>query len=157
MRLAQTGRSVLIVALLAMANLAPAQAPDPFAGMWQLDADNSTFDPGPGPTDRSMKFEITANGLHHQTLTPTLFAGTNIIEYTAKFDGKDYEILGSGLDTVSLKRLDAKTIERTGKESGKVSETCTMKISADGQTLTVTTKGAFRGTPYSSVQILKRQ
>jgi hypothetical protein len=156
MRLAQTGGSVLFVALLAAA-LALAQAPDPFAGAWQLDADNSTFDPGPGPTDRNMKFEVTANGLHHQTLTPTLFAGTNIIEYTAKFDGKDYEILGSGLDTVSLRRVDAKTIERTGKESGKMSETCTMKISADGKTLTVTTKGAFRGTPYSSVQILKRQ
>jgi len=53
--------------------------------------------------------------------------------------------------------VDAKTIERTGKESGKVSETCEMKISPDGKTLTVTTKGAFRGTPYSSVQILKRQ
>ncbi len=134
-----------------------AQAPDPFAGTWQLDADNSTFDPGPGPTDRSMKFETTPNGLHHQTLSPTLFAGTNIIDYTAKFDGKDYEITGSGLDTVSLKRIDAKTIERTGKESGKVSESCTMKISADGKTLTVTTKGTFRGTPYSSVQVLKRQ
>jgi len=143
--------------VLLVAALATAQTPDPFVGTWQLDADNSTFDPGPGPTDRTMKFEMTPNGLHHQTLTPTLFAGTNIIEYTAKFDGKDYEILGSGLDTVSLKRVDAKTIERTGKESGKVSETCEMKISPDGKTLTVTTKGAFRGTPYSSVQILKRQ
>jgi hypothetical protein len=143
-------------AVLLMAALAAGQAADPFAGTWQLDADNSTFDPGPGPMDRSMKFDVTANGFHHQTLTPTLFAGTNIIEYTAKFDGKDYEIVGSGLDTVSLKRIDAKTIERTGKESGKVSETCTMKISADGKTLTVTTKGTFRGTAYSSVQILKR-
>jgi hypothetical protein len=31
-----------------------------------------------------------------------------------------------------------------------------MKISADGKTLTVTTKGEFRGTAYGSVQILKR-
>jgi len=70
-------------ALLLVAALAAAQTPDPFVGTWQLDSDNSTFDPGPGPTDRTMKFEMTANGLHHQTLTPTLFAGTNIIEYTA--------------------------------------------------------------------------
>jgi hypothetical protein len=147
----------LSAATLLMAGLAAAQAPDPFIGTWQLDPDNSKFDPGPGPTDRTMKFEMTPNGLHHQTLTPTLFAGTNIIDYTAKFDGKDYEITGSGLDTVSLKRIDAKTIERTGKESGKVSESCTMTISADGKTLKVTTKGNFRGTPYSSVQILKRE
>jgi hypothetical protein len=147
----------LSMAALLLAALAVAQTKDPFVGAWELDSDNSTFDPGPGPTDRTMKFEITAGGFRHQTLTPTLFAGTNIIDYTAQFDGKDYEILGSGLDTISLKRVDANTIERTGKESGKVSETCTLKISADGKTLTVTTKGAFRGTPYSSVQILKRQ
>jgi hypothetical protein len=147
----------LSMAALLLAALAVAQTKDPFVGTWELDSDNSTFDPGPGPTDRTMKFEITAAGFRHQTLTPTLFAGTNIIDYTARFDGKDYEILGSGLDTISLKRVDASTIERTGKESGKISETCTLKISADGKTMTVTTKGAFRGTPYSSVQILKRQ
>jgi hypothetical protein len=144
-------------AVLLLAALAAAQTSDPFVGTWLMDANNSTFEPGPGPTDRTMKFEITPAGLYHQTFTPTLGGGTNIIEYTAKFDGKDYEILGSGLDTVSLKRVDPKTIERTGKEGGKESETCTMKVSPDGKTLTITTKGAFRGTAYSSVQVLKRQ
>jgi hypothetical protein len=53
--------------------------------------------------------------------------------------------------------VDANTIERRGKESGKVSETAMMKISPDGKTLTITTKGNFRGTEYSSVQIFTRQ
>ena len=156
MRPEHASRAALVLALL-VSVLVGAQTKDPFVGAWQMDGDNSTFVPGPGPTDRTMIFDITDARFHHQTLTPTLFAGTNIIEYTAKFGGKDYEILGSGLDTISLKRVDANTIERTGKESGKVSESCTLKISADGKTLTVTTKGEFRGTAYSSVQILKRQ
>jgi hypothetical protein len=155
-------KPILLLATILAAVLAPSisgQTPkgnDAFAGNWTLDPDNSTFDPGPGPMERHMLFEMKDGALKHVTRTPTLFAGTNMIEYTARFDGKDYEILGSGLDSVSLKRLDANTIERTGKESGKVAENCTMKISADGKTLTVTTKGAFRGTEYSSVQVYTR-
>jgi hypothetical protein len=133
-----------------------AQAKDPFVGSWTLDPDRSTFNPGNPPMERHMTFELKDGMLKHVTRTPNLFGGSAMIEYSAKFDGKDYEILGSGLDSVSIKRVDANTIERTGKESGKMAETCTMKVSADGKTLTVTTKGAFRGTEYSSTQILNR-
>jgi hypothetical protein len=143
--------------LLTWAGAAPSQTKDPILGTWELDTDNSTFSPGQPPLSRTMKFEMQDGALFHQTLTPNLFGGANIIQYTAKFDGKDYDIIGTGLDTVSLKRVDTNTIERTGKESGKVAETCIMKVSADGKTLTVTTKGSFRGTDYSSMQILKRQ
>jgi len=42
--------------------------------------------------------------------------------YTANFDGKDYPLSGSalGADKVSLKRIDARTTERTDKKDGKV-------------------------------------
>jgi len=56
---------------------------------------------------RSTKLELEADGsLHHLIYTPSLFAGVNFIEYAAKFDGKDHKIRGTGLDTVSLKRVD---------------------------------------------------
>jgi len=134
-----------------------AQAKDPFVGSWMMDPDKSTFTPGPVPVERYMTFAMSDKGMTHLTKTPSLFGGSSNITYTAKFDGKDYEILGTGLDTVSLKRVDTNTIERTGKESGKVSETAVLKISPDGKTLTVTTKGNFRGTDYSSVQVFTRQ
>jgi hypothetical protein len=147
----------LLLSLAVLPAVVLAQAKDPFLGEWELDTDNSTFTPGQPPISRTMKFEMRDGGFFHQTLTPNLFGGSNIIQYTAKFDGKDYDIIGTGLDTISLKRADANSIERTGKESGKVAENCTMKVSPDGKTLTVTTKGTFRGTDYSSVQILKKQ
>ena len=118
MRPEHASRAALVLALL-VAVLATAQPKDPFAGAWQMDGDNSTFTPGPGPTDRTMIFDITDARFHHQTLTPTLFAGTNIIEYTAKFDGKDYEILGSGLDTIALKRVTPIPSNAPARKAGR--------------------------------------
>jgi hypothetical protein len=48
-------------------------------------------------------------------------------------------------------------ITYTAKFDGKVSERAVMKVSADGKTLTITTKGKFRGTECSSGQIFVRQ
>jgi hypothetical protein len=152
----------LVIALVLAAPLCtclpPAEAKNPFLGTWLLDADQSRFVPGPGPEDRTMTFQEKEGGLRHLTKTPNLFlSSTDDIDYTAKFDGKDYPIVGTGLDTVSLKRVDSHTIERTGKVRGKVTENCTMKVSPDGKLLTITIKGSYNGTDYSSVQVLHRQ
>jgi len=155
--------AIALMAGTALLDLVPfaaaqGQEKDPFLGAWLLDADQSKFTPGPGPEDRTMIFEEKDGGMRHLTKTPNLFlSSTDDIDYTAKFDGNDYPITGTGLDTVALKRVDAHTIERTGKVRGKVTETCTMKVSPDGKTLTVTIKGSYNGTDYGSDQILHRQ
>jgi hypothetical protein len=135
-----------------------AQTKDPFAGTWQLDVDKSKFVPPPGPASRMMTIEVKPDGsFRHVMTTPGQFGGQTEIEYTAKFDGKDYMILGTGLDTVALKRVDQNTIERTGKERGKEAETCMMKLSPDHNTLTMTIKGTYNGVNYSSTQVYHRQ
>ena len=146
-----------LTALLFLIRPAHAQSKDLFIGTWVLDADHSQFTPGPGPTDRKMIFEMKPNGLHHLTDTTGNNGGVSTIDYTAKFDGADYPIDGTAIDTVSLKRADANTIERTGKVRGMPAETCTMKVSSDGKTLTMSTKGSYHGTNYSSTQVYKRQ
>ena len=151
---------VLLLAPALYSNASPTgnQSKDPFVGTWMLNGDKSTFVPGPVPEDRIMIFEIKDSGLHHITKTRNLFlGGTDDIDYTAQFDGKAYAITGTGLDTVSLKRVDVNTIERTGKVRGKPAETCTMNVSTDGKTLTMTVKGTYNGTNYSSTQIFERQ
>ncbi len=80
----------------------------------------------------------------------------HIADYTAHFDGKDNVIRGSALDTVSLKRINARTVERTGKVRNAAVETQTWSISADGRTLTVTTKGSNDGDDYSRVEVFDR-
>jgi hypothetical protein len=57
--------------------------------------------------------------------------------FTAKLDGKDYPFKGSySFDTVSLKRIDDRTVEETNKRGGKVISVHTITVSPDGKTLT---------------------
>jgi len=58
--------------------------------------------------------------------------------YTAKFDGKDYPYKGSyQADAVSLKRIDARTIEETDKRDGTAVSIYKMTVSADGKSMTI--------------------
>ena len=70
---------------------------------------------------------------------------------TAKVDGKDYPVKGSyTYNSVSLKRVDARTIEETDKRDGKVIEVDKMTISPDGKKMTevVTNKLTGRTSTY---------
>ena len=63
-------------------------------------------------------------------------------QYTANFDGKDYPLTGSQVaDTVSLKRIDRWTTDRTDKKAGSVAQTLKRVVSQDGKTMTVTVNG----------------
>jgi hypothetical protein len=78
--------------------------------------------------------------------------------YTAKFDGKPYPIPNQGKASVTLKRVDASTIERTldGADVGK--ETATWTLSADRKTLTVVAKGTdATGVAYTSTQVYEKR
>jgi hypothetical protein len=58
--------------------------------------------------------------------------------YDAKFDGKDYPFKGDpGTSSVSLKKIDANTIEETDKRNGKVISVSRMTVAADGKTMKV--------------------
>jgi hypothetical protein len=58
--------------------------------------------------------------------------------YTAKLDGKDYPYKGDpGVTSVSLKKIDANTIEETDKRKGKPIYVSRMTVSADGKTMQI--------------------
>lgn len=149
--------AILLLSVLSLS----AQTKDPLIGTWLLDLTKSTYDPGPPPDGaRTMVFAPVENGFKHTTRTKTQNNGAFdiVIEYTAKYDGKDYPMDPEAtVDQVSLKRIDANTVERTGKVRGKVAETMTLKVSRDGKTLTVTTMGTYQGNDYNSVQVFDRQ
>lgn len=67
--------------------------------------------------------------------------------YSAKFDGKDYPYKGDpGTTSVSLKKIDANTIEETDKRDGKVTSVSRMTVSPDGQTMTMEINDTLHGT-----------
>jgi hypothetical protein len=70
--------------------------------------------------------------------------------YDAKFDGKDYPIKGDrGGSTVSLARVDDRTIEETTKREGKVVGVSRVTVAPDGSTLTMIYEDKQRGTKTS--------
>jgi GH15 family glucan-1,4-alpha-glucosidase len=68
------------------------------------------------------------------------------VSYTAKLDGKDYPVKGSYFyNSVSLKRVDDRTIEETDKRDGKVVEVAKMTVSPDGKKMTVVAEDKLTG------------
>lgn len=75
--------------------------------------------------------------------------------YTAKLDGTDAPVKGAyGFDTVSLKKIDARTIEETDKRDGKVVDVAKMTVSPDGKKMTIvdTSKVTDRTSTYVALK-----
>jgi hypothetical protein len=119
-----------------------AQAADPLEGTWQLNLEKSTFKFTPGPKGQLRTYRIT-DGLERMTARgvssekkPTL------VRYEARYDGKEYDMTGStGGNKISLRRIDPLTTESTQKRDGKPTVVALRRVSEDGKTLTVTSKG----------------
>jgi len=155
-------RATVIALLIGAALLLPhtlvfGQAKDSLLGNWVLDRGKSTFDPDTTLQNRSVEFAAKDGGVSFLQKTVQGNGNTVQIDFVAKYDSKDVPISGSQLDTVSLKRVNANTVERTGKVKGVVAETATMVVSGNGKILTITTKGSLDGVDYSSTQVYEKQ
>jgi len=137
-----------------------AQTTDARVGTWKLNVAKSKYSPGPAPQSQTLKIEPSGKG---EKITSEVVAADGkrtTSTYTANFDGKDYPLSGSalGADKVSLKRIDARTTERTDKKDGKVIQTLTRVVSQDGKTMTVTTKGTNpEGKAINNVVVFDKQ
>ncbi|HYM05437.1 MAG TPA: hypothetical protein VEU11_02660 [Terriglobales bacterium] len=117
-------------------------AADPIAGTWKLNAPKSKYTPGPPPKSATITYEETADGTKRTGESVDAEGKTTSFEYTAKYDAKDYPVTGSDLyDTITLKRIDAHTIEATLKKSGKVVSNARRVVSKDGKLMTLTITG----------------
>jgi hypothetical protein len=81
--------------------------------------------------------------------------------YTAKYDGKDVTVSGSGLpyDTVAIKQVDANTLtDVRSKKGGTYKATGRFSVSSDGKTATLTTKGTGAdGKPFTGMTAYEKQ
>jgi hypothetical protein len=94
------------------------------SGTWQQDQFSAASD-----SLVTVKYESTADGLKMEWNGQT---------YDAKFDGKEYPTKNDpGNTMISLKRIDANTIEETDRRGGKVTDITRMVASADGKSLRV--------------------
>ena len=141
-----------------IANLS-AQASDPRMGTWKLNVAKSKYSPGPAPQALTVKVEPSGQGEKATAEFVNADGTRTTTQYTANYDGKDNPLPGSQIaDTVSLKRIDARTTDRTDKKGGKVAQTLRRVISKDGKTMTVTTKGTnAQGQAVNNVAVFAKE
>ena len=134
--------------------------PDPRTyGTWKLNVAKSKYSPGPAPKSLTAKWEPAGQGVKLTSEGISADGKPMSGGYTANYDGKDYPMVGSpAVDTVSFRRIDANTIERTDKKAGKVVQVLTRVMAKDGKSFTVTTKGTnAKGEPVHNVSVFEKQ
>src|SRR5712692_5604046 len=132
--------TALLLAALVLA--VTAAAADQHSGTWKMNPDKSKYSPGPAPKSSTAKIESDENGIKVNVEGTNADGSALHVQYDAKFDGKDYPITGvPNADTISVKRIDANTIQSTSKKGGQVTMTVTSTVSKDGKTRTSTFKG----------------
>jgi hypothetical protein len=102
-------------------------ARDLFAGEWTEDLSKTRMRQG-----LVVKIETDESGAVH-------FLGD--FSYSARFDGKQYDLKNSRNDTVMLELVDPHTVESIYRRDDQVTQKDRWGLSADGQELTLTTTG----------------
>lgn len=130
-----------VALFVGLAFSATAMADDPQTGTWKLNTEKSKYS---GPTPKANMLTITADEKSYKVHGEGVDAQgkPTMTDFTAGFDGKDVSAKGIPYgDTVSLKRVDANTVEVTMKKDGKVLVKVTSVVSKDGKTRTSTFHG----------------
>jgi len=117
---------------------------DPLAGEWTQDLGKTRLAQG-----LVLKIEPDGNG-------GVRFASD--FSYTARFDGKPYDLKSSRNDTVTLALVDPHTVDAIYRRDNQVAQKDRYVVSMDGQQMTVTTTATFEtGQHLTEKLVFKKQ
>ena len=117
---------------------------DPLAGEWTQDLSKTRLRQG-----SPLKIEADGNG-------GVRFSGE--FSYTARFDGKPYDLKNSRNDTVTLQLVDPHTVDAFYRRDNQVTQKDRWVVSADGQEMTLTTTGTYEtGQQATEKLVFKKQ
>jgi hypothetical protein len=119
-------------------------ASDLFAGEWTEDLSKTRLRQG-----LALKIETDgSDGIR--------FLGD--FSYTARFDGKQYDLKNSRNDTVTLELVDPHTVEASYRRDDQVTQKDSWVVSADGQQMTLSTTGTLEtGQRITEKLLFKKQ
>ncbi len=119
-------------------------AKDPLAGEWTQDLSKTRLRQG-----LALKIAVDGND-------GVRFSGE--FSYTARFDGKPYDLKNSRNDTVTLQLVDPHTVDAIYRRDDQVTQKDRWVVSADGQQMTLTTAGTLEtGQHVTEKLAFKRQ
>ena len=104
-------------------------ANDLFAGEWAQDLSKTRLRQG-----LALKIEADGN-------EGVRFSGE--FSYSARFDGKQYDLKNSNNDTVTLQLVDARTVESIYRRDDQIAQRDRWVVSADGARMTLTMTGVL--------------
>ena len=156
---APRGRFVAVAVIATLPLAVTLAQTDPAVGTWKLNVAKSKYTPGPAPKSNTITITAAGNGIHVVASGEDAAGKPTSIDYTATYDGKDASVKGApAYDSVSMKRIDPNTAETARKKEGKTVQTMTRRISADGKTMTVTTRGKDEnGRTINTVAVYDKQ
>jgi hypothetical protein len=153
MERAMTWKAIAIAVTVMFLSNSAFAAENPFVGAWKMNREKSRI-----------TNTVIANQVQLIVIAPYGDNGWTRIQiderdplqsgreehYFAKFDGKDYPSYGGDPRTMSLNRIDDRTVEQVTKRDGRVTSTSRITISADGKQMIVTSNGVNgRGDAYT--------
>ena len=150
--------AVLVALVMAAALDGREQAP--WFGVWQLDQPQpaSRFEQRPYRKVTST-IEPWQDGLKVSYDMVRARGGITHMEWTGRFDGRDYPV--AGMDyflTNAYRRIDDRSYEIVIKVDGRVAANAIAMVSPDGATLTVTTtEKDARGQTIKTIAIYRKQ
>lgn len=115
-------------------------ADNPMLGTWKLNEAKSKLAAGV-PKNNTVTYEVAGDDIKCTIEGVDAQGNATHIEWTGKFDGKDYPLTGDPGqgDTRAYKKVGERTMQGITKKNGKVTSTSRIAIAADGKSRTVTT------------------
>jgi hypothetical protein len=147
-----------LTAVLCLAAGVIALAADPNVGTWKLNEAKSKFAAG---AIKNVAVVYTAVGDNYKCVVDGVGGDGKPThnEWTGKFDGKDYPVIGDpAADTRSLKLVKPGHYALTNKKDGKTVVAGTVILSADNTSRTLTTEMTdAAGKKQTSIAVYDRQ
>lgn len=149
-----------LVVLLAAPPAADGRQAAPWLGTWQLNPAKSTRRAEPSPYKRvTTRIEPWEDGLKVTYDMVGTRGGVTHMEWTGRFDGRDYAV--QGVDYVltnAYRRIDDRRYEIGIKVDGRLVASAMATVAPDGKTLTVvTTEKDAQGRTVATTSIYDRR
>lgn len=158
-------RMIVLSMLFAVSGVsATYAADDPQVGHWKMDLSKSKYVTAAAPQSSEVTVAPYGKDGVNLMVTQITAKGEKVtIQYSGQYDGKPNPRTETGPgavagQTVTLKRIDAQTVERIVYRDGKAVGTERWVISKDGKTRTVTQSGTdAQGKEINNLQIYLKQ
>jgi hypothetical protein len=153
--------AAFLLAFVVLPLTSAAQTPSSWFGSWSLNVARSAYDPGPPPYTRATytiePWGVDGMKVIYEMVHPR--GGVTHLEWQGRIDGKDYPLQGiDAFVTYAYNQVSPGVYGTIVKMGGRVAAKSTVTVSADGKTMTTTTKGVdSSGRVVTTVTVYERQ